>query len=34
MWLRNKTATINPKNKNDDNCVQHALTVASNFQKI
>ena len=26
-WLKNKKATINPKN-NDDNCFQYALTVA------
>ena len=28
-WLKNKKATINPKN-NDDNCFQYALTVALN----
>ena len=26
-WLKNKKATINPKN-NDDKCFQYALTVA------
>ena len=26
-WLKNRKATINPKN-NDDNCFQYALTVA------
>ena len=26
-WLKNKNATINPQN-NDDNCFQYALTVA------
>ena len=29
-WLKNKEATINPKN-NDDNCFQYALTVALNY---
>ena len=32
-WLKNKRATINPKNK-DDKCVQYAITVALNYQKI
>ena len=32
-WLKNKKATINPGN-NDDNCFQHALTVALNHQNI
>ena len=32
-WLKNKKATINPKN-NDDNCFQYALTVALNYQNI
>ena len=31
-WLKNKKATINPKN-NDDNCFQYALTVALNYKK-
>ena len=31
-WLKNKKATINPKNKNDDNCFQHAITVTLNHQ--
>ena len=31
-WLKNKEATINPKN-NDDNCFQYALTVALNYNK-
>ena len=30
-WLKNKKATINPKN-NDDNCFQYALTAALNHQ--
>ena len=32
-WLKNKEATINPKN-NDSNCFQYALTVALNYQNI
>ena len=32
-WLKNKKATINPKN-NDDNCFQYALTAALNHQNI
>ena len=32
-WLKNKKATINPQNK-DDNCFQYALTVALNHQNI
>ena len=32
-WLKNKKATINPKNK-DDKCFQYTLTVALNFEKI
>ena len=31
-WLKNKKATINPQN-NDDNCFQYALTVALNYIK-
>ena len=31
-WLKNKQATINPKN-NDNNCFQYALTVASKLSK-
>ena len=34
MWLRNKRATINPKNKNDNNCFQCTLTVALYHQNI
>ena len=33
-WLKNKRATINPKNKKDDNSFQYALTVALNHQNI
>ena len=32
-WLKNKKATINPKN-NGDKCFQYALTVALNYQNI
>ena len=31
-WLKNKKATINPKN-NDNNCFQYALTVALTMRK-
>ena len=33
-WLKNKKATINPKNMNRDICFQYALTVALNYGKI
>ena len=33
-WIRNKTKAINPKNEDDDNCFQYALTVALNYQNI
>ena len=32
-WLKNKKATINPKN-NDDNCLQNALAIALNHKQI
>ena len=32
-WLKNKRATINPQNKDDNNCFQYAITVASNHQR-
>ena len=32
-WLKNKKATVNPKNS-DDNCFQYALTVVLNHQNI
>ena len=32
-WLKNKKATINPKD-NDDDCFQYALTAAVNYQNI
>ena len=33
-WLKAKGATINPKNKKDNNCFQYAVTVALNHEKI
>ena len=33
-WLKSKKCTINPQNKNDNNCFQYALTVALNYEKI
>ena len=33
-WLKNKKATINPKNENVDNCFQYAITVALNHENI
>ena len=32
-WLKNKNATINPKN-NDGKCFQYALTFALNHEQI
>ena len=32
-WLKNKKATINPKN-NADKCFQYPLTVALNYEKV
>ena len=32
-WLKNKKATINPKN-NDDKCFQYALTLALNYEQL
>ena len=32
-WIKNKKATINPKN-NDDKCFEYALTIALNYQNI
>ena len=31
---RGGSCTINPQNKNDNNCFQYVLTVALNFEKI
>ena len=33
-WIRNKAATRNPKNEDDNNCFQYAATVALNHQNI
>ena len=33
-WLKNKKATINSQNKNDDRCFQYAVTIALNYKKI
>ena len=33
-WISAKKATINPKNKKDDNCFRYALAVALNHEKI
>ena len=33
-WIKNKKATINPQNKDDDKCFQYAVTIALNYDKI
>ena len=33
-WIKNKKATINPINKNDNKCFQYAVTVALNYEEI
>ena len=33
-WLKSKKCTINPQNKNGNNCFQYALTLAFNYDKI
>ena len=33
-WIRNKEATINPKNEGDSDCFQYAITIALNHQVI
>ena len=33
-WVKNKRATINPQNKNDDRYFQYAVTVALNHEQI
>ena len=33
-WLKDKKASINPKNMNDDRCFQYAVTVALNYEQI
>ena len=32
-WIKNKKPAINPMNKNDNNCLQYAATVALNHDK-
>ena len=34
VWIKNKGATINPKNIKDNNCFQYAITAALNYQDI
>ena len=33
-WIKNKKATINPKNTKDNKCIQYSITVALNHQEI
>ena len=33
-WLKSRKCTINPQNKNDNNCFQYATTAALNYEKI
>ena len=33
-WLANKKATINPKNKNDDECLRWSTISALNYNEI
>ena len=33
-WLKNKNATINPKNKKDNKCFHYAITASLNHQNI
>ena len=33
-WIKNKKATINPKNKNDDKHMQYAISIALNHEQI
>ena len=32
-WIKNKKATINPQNKDDDKCFQYAITIALNYNE-
>ena len=32
-WIKNKKATINPQNKDDDKCFQYAVTIALNYDR-
>ena len=33
-WLENKKAVINPKNENDDECLQWSIICALNYNKL
>ena len=33
-WIKNKKEAINPKNRNDDKCMQYAISVALNYQNM
>ena len=33
-WIKHKKVTINPQNTNDNNCFQHAIIAALNYQNI
>ena len=33
-WLVNKRATINPRNENENESIQHAITIPLNYNKI
>ena len=33
-WIKNKKATINPQNKDDDKCFKYAVTIALNYDRI
>ena len=33
-WIRDKSVTINPKNKRDSNCFQYAVSIALDHQDI
>ena len=33
-WLKDKKATIDPKNTGDDNCFQYSITIALNHKNI
>ena len=34
QWLKNKKAVINPKNENDDECLQQSIICALNYNEI
>ena len=33
-WIKNKKVSVNPKNTEDNNCFQYAITAALNYQNI